>query len=292
MASAGSRWTVVILCAAALGSFAANSLLCRMALRGGEIDPATFTAVRLLSGALMLALVMTRRRSIPERWWKAGSWFSGSMLWLYAAAFSFAYIGLSAGTGALLLFGSVQATMIGVGLFRADQPKPTEWLGLIIGFAGLAWLVLPGLAAPPLSSAALMVLAGAAWGVYSLRGKASIADPVAATAGNFLRSAPMGVLLALPFLARAHPTSRGVLLALCSGAVTSGLGYVAWYAALKHLTGPRAAIVQLSVPVLAAAGGIVFLGETLTSRLVVSAFLVIGGVAMALTSRPATGKAS
>ena len=275
MSRAVTVGTVALLTVTALFSFAANSLLCRLALRGGSIDPVTFTTVRLVSGAALLAVV-ARKGS-----WRAGDWVSGTMLWLYAAAFSFAYLGIDAGTGALLLFGSVQATMIGAGLVRREHPHLLEWAGLAVGFTGLVWLVFPGLSAPPLGSAAFMVLAGASWGVYSLRGKGA-GDPIASTAGNFLRAAPIGLLTAVPFVGQARAEPIGLVLAVCSGALTSGLGYVAWYAVLRHLSTPRAAVLQLSVPVIAAAGAVTFLGESLSARLAVSAVLVIGGVSLAL----------
>jgi len=262
----------------ALCSFAANSLLCRAALRGGSIDASAFTVVRLIAGAVLLAVFARRSAST------SGDWASGALLAVYAAAFSFAYLGLSAGTGALLLFGSVQATMLGVGIARREHPGAMEWTGLALGLGGLVWLLLPGLKSPPLFPALLMVAAGAAWGAYSLRGRAQ-ADPVATTAGNFLRAA----VLSLPLLAfsvgAGRPEGQGLLLAVVSGAVTSGLGYVAWYAALRDLPSSKAAIVQLSVPVLAAAAGVVFLSEVLTLRLLTAGILVLGGVSLALTAR-------
>ncbi|MBS1714232.1 MAG: DMT family transporter [Armatimonadetes bacterium] len=271
----GSR--VGLLTGVALCSFAANSLLCRSALRGGTIDPATFTVVRLVAGSVLLTVFAGRAT------WKHGDWASAAFLGIYAAAFSFAYLGLSAGTGALLLFGAVQATMLGVGMVRSERPVPREWAGLAVGLGGLVWLLFPGLTAPPLGPAFLMVLAGVAWGVYTLRGRRST-DAVATTAGNFVRAA----LLSLPLLAvpgaSLHGTASGLSLAATSGAVTSGLGYVAWYAALRRLSGPRAAIVQLSVPVLAGLAGVLFLQESMTVRLAVATVLVVGGVALALTA--------
>lgn len=279
MARSSASAQIAVLASVALCSFAANSLLCRIALREGLIDPASFTMVRLASGAVLLVMVGGKRA-----WWREGTWTSGLMLCLYAVAFSFAYLGMGAGVGALLLFSSVQATMIGVGLATSDHPTTMEWLGMSLGFGGLVYLLLPGATAPPLWAACLMILAGAAWGVYSLRGKGE-SDPAAATAGNFLRACPIAVALGLAFLARSRVSPTGVSLAVVSGAVTSGLGYVAWYAAVKHLTTVKAAILQLSVPVLTAVGAVLFLAETLSPRLVLSGILVLGGVALAVAGK-------
>jgi drug/metabolite transporter (DMT)-like permease len=281
----------------ALVAFAANSILCRLALRHASIDAATFSAIRLSAGAATLLLLMawtrreTDRTPDPVRAGAAspaapanGSWLSASMLFLYAIPFSFAYNGLTAGTGALILFGSVQATMILGAVRSGERANPLQWLGLALALAGLVYLLFPGLAAPPLHSAALMAVAGIAWGIYSLRGRGA-ANPLAQTSGNFARSVPLalGVLL----VARPHLAilPEGAWLAVASGALASGLGYVFWYAALRGLTAMSAAVVQLSVPVLAATGGVLFLAESITARLVLAAAMVLGGIALALAAR-------
>lgn len=267
---------------AALAAFAANSVLCRMALGQRTIDAATFSTIRLAAGAVALLLVMawTRDRGLRLK----GSWTSASMLFLYAAPFSFAYLSLGAGTGALILFGSVQVTMLLAALRSGERPCPLQWLGFGLALAGFVYLVLPGLAAPSLSGSALMALAGFSWGVYSLRGRGA-ADPLAQTAGNFVRSVPFAVAIGLVALPHFHLEPIGAVLAVASGALASGGGYVVWYAALRGLSATRAAVVQLSVPVLAAAGGVVFLAERVSVRLVLSATLVLGGIALALIGR-------
>ena len=265
----------------AMLAFAANSILCRLALQTTAIDPATFAAIRLLSGAVMLiALVALRGRALQ------GNWRSAFALFAYAAGFSLAYVGLPAATGALLLFGAVQVTMSGHGLWSGERLGGWQVAGLLLALAGLVGLLLPGLSAPPLGSAMLMLAAGVAWGVYSLRAKGA-GDPAAATAGNFLRSAPMAVLLVLLVLLMGGQRSAdaaGMGYAIASGALASGLGYVLWYACLPLLRSTTAATVQLSVPVLAAIGGIVFLGEALTLRLVLASMAVLGGVAVVVSS--------
>lgn len=266
----------------ALLSFAANSVLCRLALAEQSIDPASFTLVRLASGAVVLTLILgvfQRKDS-----WRFGNWTSAALLFGYAAAFSLSYVGLSAGTGALLLFGSVQATMI-LSAIRAEQkPKPTEWLGLAIALSGLVYLVLPGIAAPPLLSATLMILAGVAWGFYSLRGRAAT-NPTAATAGNFLFAVPFSICLSAVFSRESNLTGYGITLAATSGALTSGLGYVLWYTVLPTLGATRAAVVQLLVPLLAALSGIAVLDEHLTPRLAVAATLSLAGVCLAIFAK-------
>ncbi|WP_343125161.1 DMT family transporter [Opitutus sp. GAS368] len=266
--------------AVALLAFAANSVFCRLALGRAEIDAATFTLLRLLAGAVTLALLCGAqgrapfRRDVP----------SAAALFAYAAAFSFAYRELTAGTGALLLFGTVQVTMIGTGLFRGERPGAWEWSGLLVALGGLAWLVSPGLAAPPPLGAGLMALAGVAWGVYSLRGR-KLGDPLATTAGNFVWAVPLGLLLFVAAPGRAQVSAAGVTWAVLSGALASGAGYAVWYAALPRLTATRAATLQLTVPVLAALGGVLFLAETLSARLVLASVLVLGGVALAIAGR-------
>jgi len=271
------------LTALTLVAFAGNSLLCRLALGDATIDAVGFTAVRLLTGALtLLALVGARDRRLLQR--QHGNWVSAIVLFAYAIAFSYAYLSLSAGTGALILFGTVQATMILAGLRAGERPSRVEWAGLFVALAGVVWLVFPGLTAPSPTGTALMALAGIGWGVYSLRGRGA-RDPLAENAGNFLRSVPMVAVVALLAMDRIQLTPRGVVLAAASGALASGVGYVIWYAALRGLTATRAAIVQLAVPVLAALGGVVFLAEAITPRLVVAAVLILGGVGAASASR-------
>ncbi len=272
---AASR-TVALTCTA-LVAFAANSLLCRAALAPATIDAGAFTALRLISGALTLAMLAARTQGV-----QGGSWPSGAALFAYAIAFSFAYRLIPAGSGALILFGSVQATMIGRELLRGGRPHHREWLGLALAFGGLVGLTRPGLHAPDPRGAALMTLAGVAWGVYSLRGRGA-GHPLAATADNFARSVPLALVALLPPLAPRQLSVPGALLAVASGAIASGLGYVAWYAALRGLSASQAAIVQLAVPPLAAVGGVVLLGETLEARLLLGGGAIIGGIALAVT---------
>lgn len=273
----------VFLTSLALTAFAANSVLCRLALRSGAIDAAGFTVIRLGSGVLALLLILFlfegRIRSAHR-----GHWSSASMLWLYAVTFSFAYISLAIGTGALILFGAVQLTMI-IGAVRSgERLHRPEWTGAATAFAGLVYLVSPGLTAPPLGASILMASAGIAWGYYSLWGRTT-ADPLADTAYNFVRTLPFLILLA-PFLTHLRAASfNGVLLATASGAVASGSGYAIWYRALRGLTSTRAAVVQLLVPVLAALAGILFFGEHLSLRVLVASILILGGVGLAVAGR-------
>ena len=264
----------------ALIAFAFNSILCRLALRGEEADAAGFTGMRLVAGAVTLILISyffgKKGKSI-----KRGSWPSAFFLFAYAICFSFAYLGLTAGTGALILFGAVQLTMIAVAIFRGERPPMLEWLGLTVAAGGLVYLVFPGLASPPLYSSLLMAAAGASWGFYTLRGRGST-DPLGDTAGNFVRSVPMIAIAAIPFVSTIHLSNRGIVLAVLSGAVTSGIGYTVWYAALKHHTSTRAAILQLAVPVIAATAGVVLLDETATVRLAIAAGLILGGILLTI----------
>jgi drug/metabolite transporter (DMT)-like permease len=267
----------------ALIAFAANSVLCRLALSRGAIDPASFSAVRLLAGAGTLALLV--RAGTPSRAPAAPSWASATLLFLYAVPFSFAYASLSTGTGALLLFGAVQATMILASLRRSERPRAVQWLGLAGAFGGLTYLVLPGVTAPSPHGAALMLLAGVAWGFYTLRGR-GVSDPLGQTASNFARTVPMVLAVTVVSYRGLHWQLAGVLLALLSGALASGLGYVLWYHALAGLSKIAASIVQLTVPILAAAGGIVFLGEQVTPRLLLASLLVLGGIGLVFLARP------
>lgn len=276
------RVRTIVLTIFALIAFAANSVLCRLALGPGTIDAATFSTVRLSAGAVTLAMITLVSRRSAFR--VGGAWQSTAMLFLYAVPFSFAYTTLGTGTGALILFGSVQATMMLFAIASGERPHPWQWLGLVTAIAGLVGLVLPGLTAPPLIGSALMTTAGIAWGVYSIRGRGT-KDALADTTSNFIRAVPFALIVSLVAIPQFHATARGILLAVTSGAVASALGYVVWYAVLTRLTATRAAALQLSVPVLAAAGGIIFLGEHLSLRLTLSSLLIVGGVALALAGR-------
>ncbi|HYW50571.1 MAG TPA: DMT family transporter [Gemmatimonadaceae bacterium] len=281
-----------LLTIAALVAFAGNSLLCRLALTRTSIDAASFTTIRIVAGAVVLLLVVRLRdrgRSVvlrqPSSAHGSGSWISALALFAYAAGFSFAYVRLTAGTGALLLFGAVQATMISVGVLRGERLRAVQWCGLLLAYAGLVALVLPGLAAPPLVSALLMLGAGVAWGAYSLRAKAA-GDPTSVTAGNFARAIPMAIAVSLVMLPARSIDGAGAAYAIASGAVASGVGYAIWYTALRTLRATTAATVQLSVPVLAALGGVVLLAEPLTVRLVLTGAAILGGVALVVLARP------
>ncbi|SDC63331.1 Threonine/homoserine efflux transporter RhtA [Cupriavidus sp. YR651] len=269
------------LTALAMAAFAANSLLARLALKGTGIDAATFTLVRIASAAVVLMLILRVRGGQRGM---AGDWPAAVALLVYACGFSFAYLRLSAGTGALILFACVQATMIGHGLWQGDRLRAIQWLGTALALAGLVWLVLPGLQAPPPGATVMMAAAGIGWGVYSLRGKRA-ADALAATAGNFVRAVPLAVAISAAALPMLSVDLHGVLCGIASGAVTSGVGYVIWYAALRGLSSTTAATVQLSVPVLAALGGIAWLGEPMTARLAVGASAILGGIALIIVAR-------
>jgi len=274
--------STVLLTAVAMIAFAANSVLCRMALAPEAIDPASFTSLRLVSGAVtlwLLSKIMGGRSAA-----RGGSWEGAAYLFLYAITFSFAYTSLSAGTGALLLFGSVQIAMIAWALVVGERPRPGRWIGMIVALVGFIYLVLPGVTAPSPTGAALMTTAGVAWAFYSLRRRGH-GDPLPETAGNFARAAPMALMVSLVLAGRAHASPQGMLLALMSGALASGLGYVVWYAALRGLTASGAAVTQISVAPIAALGGIVFLGEVLSSRIIIASILILGGIALALLSR-------
>ena len=262
-------------------AFAANSLLCRLALRSADMDAASFTSIRLVAGAVTLWFLLQLRRAGSR---PTGDWASALALFVYAAAFSFAYARLSAAVGALILFGAVQATMIGYGLFTGERLRPRQVLGLGLAGGGFVWLLLPGLSTPPMGGAAPMGVAGMAWAAYSLRGRGA-ADAIAATAGNFLRAVPFAAGLNAALFAGISWHAAEVWCAVASGAVTSGMGYVVWYTVLPRLRATDAAIVQLSVPVLAAAGGIGLLGEPPTLRLLLSATAILGGIAVVITAR-------
>ncbi len=275
------RANTLILTAAAMVAFAANSVLCRLALGAGLIDAASFATVRTVSGALMLTgILLLRRRPVTA----TPNWRSVLALYLYMVFFAFAYLSLSAGTGALILFGAVQLTMFTAALRSGEPFSAVSWAGLLLAIAGLVYLVSPGLTAPDPLGAALMTVAGVAWGAYSLVGR-SAADPTEATAHNFLYAVPLVAVTSLVFIADFELTAAGAGYAVVSGAVASAIGYALWYAALKGLTGTGAATVQLSVPVIAAAGGVVLLSEAVTLRLVVASAATLGGVALVLAQR-------
>jgi len=272
---------IISLTSLAMVAFAGNSLLCRQALKHTAIDPASFTAIRLVSGALMLWLVVRMKHTAPVG---KGNWPSAFALFAYAAGFSFAYVSLPAASGALLLFGAVQATMIGYGIWKGERLRGLQLVGVLLAIAGLVGLLLPGLSAPPLLGALLMIGAGVAWGVYSLRGKGA-GDPTRVTAGNFIRAVPITLVLSLLMLDFATVDAAGFYYAVASGALASGLGYAIWYTALPALKNTSAASVQLSVPVIAALGGIVFLGEPMTLRLILASVAILGGIALVIIQK-------
>ena len=266
--------TLAMLC------FAGNSLLCRVALRDTAIDAASFTAIRMASGAIALWAIVRWRDGTAKA---HGTWLSALALFAYAATFSYAYIALTAATGALILFGSVQAGMIGWGLARGERFTALQLAGFVLALAGLGGLLSPGLTAPPLWAALLMMIAGLAWAAYSLRGRGA-GDPTQVTAGNFLRTLPFAAVLVLAALPTLRVDPTGTAYAIASGALASGVGYAIWYTALKGLAATTAATVQLSVPAIAAAGGVVLLGEPLTLRLALASAAILGGIAIVVTS--------
>jgi len=281
MSGADRAGRLLILTLLTMIAFAANSILCRLALKTTSIDPASFTAIRLVAGAATLWLIVRIRTGSNAL---AGSWTQAFSLFAYAAAFSFAYVSLSAGTGALILFGAVQATMILYGLLRGERFTPLQTAGLLLALGGLVALLLPGATAPHWAGATLMTIAGIAWGAYSLMGRAST-HQIETTAGNFLRAAPFGALLSAVSLGMFAWDARGAMLAVLSGAVASGLGYATWYTVLPALRATHAATVQLSVPVIAAIGGVLLLGEHLSLRLVLCSIAILGGIALVLHAR-------
>jgi len=272
---------VIALTSLAMIAFAGNSLLCRVALKHTSIDAASFTTIRLISGAAILWLVVYLRRGTHTG---KGNWLSAFALFAYAAGFSFAYVSLPAATGALLLFGAVQATMIGYGIWRGERLLRLQFVGLMLAFGGFIGLLLPGLSAPPLYGSLLMLSAGVAWGIYSLRGKNS-GDPTKVTAGNFLRTVPITVALSVFMLNDTSLDFAGFWYAVSSGALASGIGYAIWYTAFPALKATHAATVQLSVPVIAALGGIVFLGEPVTLRLALATVAILGGITLVIMEK-------
>lgn len=283
-----SNARIVVLTTLALIAFAGNSLLGRAALSETTIDAASYTTIRLISGAIMLALIVSIKRANPLG---SGNWLSALALFGYAAAFSFAYIDLDTGIGALLLFGAVQITMISHGIWSGERMKGLQLVGFALAFAGLVGLMMPGLSAPPLLGSVLMLSAGVAWGIYSLRGK-GVSNPLRETAGNFLRAVPIAALLSSTMLDNASFDNAGIGYAVLSGALTSGIGYAIWYAALPMLKSTHAATMQLSVPVIAAFGGIMFLDESINLRLVLTSAAILGGIAMVILAKENMKRAS
>jgi drug/metabolite transporter (DMT)-like permease len=273
---------LIALTSLAMIAFAGNSLLCRDALIHTRIDAASFTTIRLVSGAVMLGLISQMKRGTYT---VGGNWLSAFSLFAYAAGFSFAYVSLPAATGALLLFGAVQATMIGYGIWAGERLLKLQFAGLMLAFAGIVGLLLPGLSAPPLLGSVLMLGAGVAWGVYSLRGKGA-GDPTIVTAGNFLRAVPIAAALSILMLNDISMDNAGFWYAVSSGALASGIGYAVWYTVLPALKATNAATVQLSVPVIAAIGGIAFLGEPITLRLLLASVAILGGIALVILEKP------
>jgi drug/metabolite transporter (DMT)-like permease len=287
-----SNWRIPLFTILALIAFAANSVLNRLALGNHTIDASSYTGIRLVAGALTLWVIHSiskQKMSFPlvvplstvSKWANLHAAF---YLFLYGITFSFAYSSLSAGTGAFILFGTVQITLLTTLLLRGERPQVAEWAGLMIALSGLIYLVFPGLSAPNPEGALLMITAGIAWGGYTLKGK-GVQDPLETTTRNFMLSVPMVVLVYLFSYSKSYISTEGVLYALLSGSVASGIGYVIWYAALKGLTTTQAALLQLAVPIIAAFGGIVLLKENITMRLIVAGILILGGVVLALMGK-------
>ncbi|MFT7484511.1 MAG: drug/metabolite transporter (DMT)-like permease [Candidatus Paceibacteria bacterium] len=272
--SPGPQRTLV-LTVLALFAFAGNSVLCRLALGDGAIDAASFTIVRLLSGAIVLSL-LCRMRSTSARETRGG-WTSACVLCIYAIAFSFAYTTLQTGVGALILFGTVQLTMLTVAVAGGERISLGEWVGVSVALSGFAYLVLPGASAPPVMGSMLMALAGIGWGSYTLLGRGS-SDPMGDNARTFVHSLPILALLAVVRIGQEHYSAPGIAYAVTSGAIASGVGYTLWYSALRGLSTTTAAVVQLSVPIIAAGGGVLFMNESISPRLALSAGLILGGI--------------
>lgn len=281
---------IFILVLLAMIAFAGNSVFARLGLTHlglsgtNTIDPASYTLVRLISGTIVLTIIVSWKKGSTASLIKHGDWISAAALFGYAAAFSFAYLSLETGLGALILFTCVQASMIGWAIFKGDRPTLFEWLGLIIAFGAFAWLVSPGLQAPDPFAAFLMLVAGVSWAVYSTRGRSS-QDALSTTTGNFILSIPFAIALLIVTIGQVNIISYGVLMAIGSGAVTSALGYTIWYMAVRKISQTQAAIVQLSVPVIAGIGGTLFSGEPWTTRFAISAALILGGVAIAILAK-------
>lgn len=274
---------IVLLTALALIAFAANSVLARMALGDATMQAGGYTVVRLLAGAVVLVIILSISRQSSDSGSK-GSWAAGMMLFVYALTFSFAYIDLETATGALILFGAVQITMVVVSLLSGHRPSWSEWAGLVLAFSGFVYLMLPGATIPSVSGFVLMTISGIAWGLYTLKGRGS-KNPLADTTYNFLRTVPLVLVVLALTWAESTYTMRGVLLAALSGGIASGLGYTIWYAALGGLSATQAAVLQLLVPVIAAVGGIIFVSESITMRLTIAAILILTGILLVILSR-------
>ena len=269
----------------ALIAFAANSVLCRLALGEKTIDAASFTNIRLFTGAIVLFLISSLfNPNLPNKNLSNGSWLSGFMLFIYAVTFSFAYITLDTGTGALILFGSVQITIVLISIISGHRLNIYEWLGAVIAFLGFVYLILPGVSSPPFMGFSLMTVAGISWGIYTLKGKESI-NPLRDTTFNFIKTIPFCVILLIFTLQNATFTIKGILLAIISGGITSGLGYSIWYMAVKELTKIQTGVVQLLVPIIAAIGGVIFVGEKFTLRLGLASIFVLGGILIVVLGR-------
>ncbi len=274
--------TVVLTCLA-LTAFASNSVLCRLALDGDTIDAVSFTVIRLIAGIVTLCTIVIVQSGLKKPT-LTGSWTASFMLFLYAITFSLAYISLNTGTGALILFGSVQISMIMISILTGSRLHATEWLGIAVAFAGIVYLVIPGVDAPSLAGFVLMTTAGIAWGVYTLKGRNS-SNPLLDTSSNFIRTLPLVAILLIISIPGANVTGNGIVLAVLSGGLASGIGYSIWYAALKNLTATQAAVVQLSVPIIAALGGVTIVSEPLTVRLMLSSVVILGGITIVIMSR-------
>lgn len=271
---------IIALTVIAMIAFAANSVLARLAFATAGAEPLSYTGIRLAAGAATLAVLLAlRRRNVRL----GGSWSGVAPLFGYAILFSIAYILLGAGTGALILFASVQIGMLGWAVYRGDRPGLIEWLGFVVAFGGLVYLLSPGVVAPNPLGALLMLVAGLCWAAYTLIGRAST-SPLDDTAGNFMRSSPLAVVMIVAGALTHGVSLAAVIYAIVSGALASGLGYAVWYTALPSLSRTRAAIVQLTVPAIAGAGGVLFIGEALSPRLVIATIAIIGGVALAVIS--------
>ena len=274
---------ISIYTALALLAFAANSVLCRMALGDKTIDASSFTIIRLLSGAIVLTIILKIKNKSKQAKTK-GNWYSSIMLFLYAITFSFAYITLDTGTGALILFGAVQITMILLSIYAGNRLHILEWMGLIIAFTGFIYLILPGVNIPSIRGFLLMAIAGIAWGIYTLNGRKS-KNPLMDTAYNFIRTIPFLIILLIISISQVNYSTEGIWLAIISGGVTSGIGYTIWYMALGGLSATQAAVVQLLVPVIAAFGGVIFIAEKITFRLTMASFLILGGILVIVMTR-------
>ena len=266
-------------------AFAGNSVLCRLALGENQLDAASFTIIRLLSGIVMLLLISQTngsqtsgsRSSLTQQI----NWLSSGALFLYAVTFSYAYLSLDTGTGALILFGAVQITMILASSLLGKQLYWAEWLGVAIAFLGFVYLVLPGITTPSFQGFILMTLAGGSWGIYTLQGKNS-RQPIINSATNFLYTLPFVLTLLIIELPNSELSQPGIILAVLSGAIASGVGYTTWYMAVRNLATVKASVVQLLVPILAALGGVLFAGEVISLRLIISSLLILGGIILVL----------